>query len=1228
MTIRLSQLRVTSEHDSTRFVAGNRAVEQSSASAGAAVSRLSHTIELQNGKVSQGGDVVARLSRQYVAGYRDAERFASAINQLNQGIETGKIGMQDADRILAGMHGKFGLTANGAELAAQGYVRLGQAVDGYNAKMQASIITQARMDQQAAVARQIAASNQDQYNRVLGVQAPKGGGARDSAAVFDAEFRRMEGVAEVRAQQIGAAFSSELNERLVQGTARAARDSAQVFQAEMDRLEQIARWRTEQIGANFASDLNGRFGIGRAITSARDSASVFAASGTGGAKLNSGQWQQMSYQANDVLTMMLLGAPMQQIAASQGGQIFQVLQQNEGGVKGSIAAIKDSAASAARSVASMLGPVGLVTTGLIAAGGAAALMYRAFRAESPSAEDSLARQVALVKELERGYGLAADKIKSMSFETSGMMSLRGRFSQDELALLARTEARSFLGGITAISAYDQRTGEMVNTLPSEVREFADAIEYLRKTAAAGIPEVDGYRKRITDRWMLEPNNDELTKQAKALLDSAAAMVEYSTAAKDFERVQRELRQNVDRASGLLRSSGSWASDDRASLQAWRFGVNRELGRNQARFDADVLGLSARSPAEQRAAAEARARANVSDDVRGALRRQEIEQAGLMAQLSAEHQLAEAQKERFRSYDATLAAQRHDLDLIGKTGVEAEALRMEFELLQQVREEAARNNVQVDEAEIARIREMTAEYRRGAELRAQMQLNNDLAFDLRQMGRSSLEQRVASQLRSAGLAEDLNSAEAAAIRFNERLRETVSVWEEIRGVGMDAIDKLVDSAGNGFRDIDDVAKSLASDLLKEFTTLAAKNPLKNAIYGTDLPTLKGVGGAGGFLSALFGGPSPASGLGHASALGTMTVSAATVLVNGMPVGGSFGGIGGSVARMFAPANANAPGGSVESQVWNFFAGKGLASHQIAGIMGNVRAESGFNPSAIGDSGKAFGLFQHWGNRGGGRDMLGDVHGQLSLAWRELQTTERRAFDALLKSGDVREATAAFGGFERPKGFSWADPEAMHNFTGRLRGAEQALEKFGGATGQTAFGLQSAAQGLTTFGGGVADLGQNIQNFMKSGTEGGGMFGLLNSLFGGGGGFLPSFGFMNSISPLATRFILGGGIGLFAKGGISDRPAIFGEAGPEAAVPLPDGRRIPVELRQSDRKDTASGPMVLMGQIGVTVDDDMRIQVAIREMGLQSAQAGASLATRQMAKGLPNVQGSYQKFGKAS
>ncbi|PQA72228.1 tape measure protein [Brucella oryzae] len=76
-------------------------------------------------------------------------------------------------------------------------------------------------------------------------------------------------------------------------------------------------------------------------------------------------------------------------------------------------------------------------------------------------------------------------------------------------------------------------------------------------------------------------------------------------------------------------------------------------------------------------------------------------------------------------------------------------------------------------------------------------------------------------------------------------------------------------------------------------------------------------------------------------------------------------------------------------------------------------------------------------------------------------------------------------------------------------------------------------------------------------GGGGGGILSGLFGGGG---------TSFFPAAPSM---GGIGLFAKGGISNKPAIFGESGPEAAVPLPDGRSIPVRIYGEANSNQASG-----------------------------------------------------------
>ncbi len=62
-------------------------------------------------------------------------------------------------------------------------------------------------------------------------------------------------------------------------------------------------------------------------------------------------------------------------------------------------------------------------------------------------------------------------------------------------------------------------------------------------------------------------------------------------------------------------------------------------------------------------------------------------------------------------------------------------------------------------------------------------------------------------------------------------------------------------------------------------------------------------------------------------------------------------------------------------------------------------------------------------------------------------------------------------------------------------------------------------------------------------------------GGSGGLLSIFGFAEGGIAAHGRPVA---LPKFAGGGISNSAAIFGEAGPEAAVPLPNGREIPVDL----------------------------------------------------------------------
>lgn len=138
------------------------------------------------------------------------------------------------------------------------------------------------------------------------------------------------------------------------------------------------------------------------------------------------------------------------------------------------------------------------------------------------------------------------------------------------------------------------------------------------------------------------------------------------------------------------------------------------------------------------------------------------------------------------------------------------------------------------------------------------------------------------------------------------------------------------------------------------------------------------------------------------------------------------------------------------------------------------------------------------------------------------------------------------------------EMLSTFIRDLREGKSASDALSGALNRIADKLIDMAvndlveQAL----GGLTGRGGN--------ATGAGFGSALASLFGfaEGGVFMPGAG------PRQLQ--------TFATGGVSNKAAIFGEAGPEAAVPLPDGRRIPVDLRMPAQASTAGagGPITLV------------------------------------------------------
>ena len=354
--------------------------------------------------------------------------------------------------------------------------------------------------------------------------------------------------------------------------------------------------------------------------------------------------------------------------------------------------------------------------------------------------------------------------------------------------------------------------------------------------------------------------------------------------------------------------------------------------------------------------------------------------------------------------------------------------------------------------------------------------------------------------------DATGARAAEIRaaaleefeLQRSLDQQAAAWGKVQSSAESAIDGIVDKLMGG--DIEGALEALAKDIGGMFTELAITNPLKNAILGTDYGTIQDVGGLQGIWARLSGKAPQIDGaalIKDATAAASMTVTTPMVNISTSGIAG-LGGLGPAANSPGAPGGIGAGlsgSADVQSQVWNFFRGKGLQPHQVAAIMGNAQAESGFNPFAVGDGGTSFGLFQHHAARGrgllgavGGKAGLGDIGAQLEYVWQELLTSESGVLKRLMTSTNVKDATSAFVGFERPQGWSAADPTGSHNWAGRLAAAESALAKFGTTATDATAGLGTLGNGFGVFGNALA---QGLQGLASGGAKGG-LGGLLGAL----------------------------------------------------------------------------------------------------------------------------------------
>jgi tape measure domain-containing protein len=153
----------------------------------------------------------------------------------------------------------------------------------------------------------------------------------------------------------------------------------------------------------------------------------------------------------------------------------------------------------------------------------------------------------------------------------------------------------------------------------------------------------------------------------------------------------------------------------------------------------------------------------------------------------------------------------------------------------------------------------------------------------------------------------------------------------------------------------------------------------------------------------------------------------------------------------------PSESNEVKIFKYFKSKGFSDEQAAGWVGNIRQESGLDPSKyqegtvqVSPLGPAVSLFgpgrglAQW-EKGGGRfeelekfaasqgKPWDDLQVQLDFIWKELQTTEKEAYDLIKQSTSVVSATNLISKqYQRP------DPNYASNDK-RLAYAQEVLNK---------------------------------------------------------------------------------------------------------------------------------------------------------------------------------------------
>ncbi|MCI9864877.1 phage tail length tape measure family protein [Rhizobium skierniewicense] len=541
-------------------------------------------------------------------------------------------------------------------------------------------------------------------------------------------------------------------------------------------------------------------------------------------------------QFQDIGVTAAMGMSPLQIALQQGTQLSSVIGSMQNPVRGLAAAFM-----------SVVSPVSLVTIGVVAAGAAAIQYFTSTGEKAKSADVILKAHAETIASLKERYGEAASGLREFVTEgiTGTAVDLRDRLKDAQDLIKEAATARSTYSVMISPFA--------AGTDPKILSDWRQAFVDLRKSIADGKPDILSFRNSmalIADNTNVPEGLRKLAKEMRTfkeegVVDTARAipgMVQQlnliggsaSNQIRDVKALSGALRDLAGIAMPSLTDADKISAATNAGLRALANGgtINEEARRRL---------LLQQQAAQQRLANQNPTvinsdgnRTNVPVPGSKPVTLGDRDRASERSATST----ANAYRDLIKTADDRVAQMKLEAQLAGQTGVASDALRFKLDLLQQS-EDKGRS---LTSSQVEAINKRVEAFKKYAEEAGKATLKADLLFEREQMGRSAMDQQIASGLRGAGLEIDFDSYEAGLIRTNLQLQYA----RELAG---DFANTFFSSFEQGKSVFESLGDAGVSALKRIANTML--NDVLNSIFSVN-SAMSGSGGGGGFFSNLLNG----------------------------------------------------------------------------------------------------------------------------------------------------------------------------------------------------------------------------------------------------------------------------------------------------------------------------------------------------------------------------------------